>query len=1050
MKTVKKHYPEVSTKPDFPEIEKEVLEYWGKENIFEKSLEIRDLGGENSNEFVFFDGPPFANGLPHYGHILTGFVKDLVPRYQTMKGRLVERGLGWDCHGLPAEMAAEKELGISGREQIKSYGIGKFNEYCRESVLRYTAQWRGTMKRQARWVSFEQEYMTQDIDYMESVIWAFKTLWEKGLLYESVRVLPYSWAAETTVSNFETRLDNSYRERLDPALTVAFTLLSNGDQETPVKALAWTTTPWTLPSNMALCVGEEIDYAVYLKDGAEYVLAGGTEGRLKDFLAGADKVREIKGRDLVGRRYEPLFPFFAGRENAHKILSGDFVSTEEGTGIVHLAPGFGEDDLNVCQANGIDVVCPIDGTARFTKEVPPYEGQLVFDANKPIIADLKARGLIVRHEQYLHNYPHCWRTDEPLIYRTMPSWLLKVTDLNDRMVELNKAVKWVPGHIKDGAFGNWLEGARDWSISRYRFWGTPIPVWKSDDPNYPRIDVYGSLDEIERDFGRRPTDLHRPYIDEFVRPNPDDPTGKSMMRRTEEVFDCWFESGAMPFAHVHYPFERREWFESHFPADFIVEYIAQIRGWFYTLFVLGAALFDRAPFKNVICHGVVLDENNQKLSKRLRNYPDPERVFETLGADSMRWFLISSPILKGANLSIDKDGREIAKANRELLLPLWNTFNFFCLYANSEGIKAEFSLASTHTLDRYVLVKTRELIQAVEADLDAYEIGAACGRFVTFVDVLNNWYVRRSRDRFWGGRENMDAFNTLYTTLTLVMRTAAPFLPLTSEYIYRSLTGERSVHLADWPDYRQLASDDTLLTSMDRVREVCSLAKLIREKQRLRVRQPLASLTVAGHDLEDLKAFASLIQGEVNVKEVHFIDKMEDMATTMLFVDRQKIGPRLGRAMKDVLAAVAKGAWTHSEADGTVKIAGQVLQAEEFEIRLKARDGFSGEPMRDNRALVALDANITPELEKEGHARDFVRYLQNIRKERDFDITTRISLRVVSKPSFVFDALKEYEDYISQQLLAEVLSFEEGDVTAGKESVVVVGEKKIEVQISEM
>jgi isoleucyl-tRNA synthetase len=633
--------------PSFSAIEERVLGYWRTNKVFERSVEQRPAGPHGDNEYVFYDGPPFANGLPHYGHLLTGYVKDIVPRYQTLRGRRVERRFGWDCHGLPAELEAEKDLGISGRAKITEYGIDRFNDYCRTSVLRYTEAWQETVTRQARWVDFRRDYKTMDLSYMESVMWAFKELYDRGLLYEGFRVMPYSWAAQTPVSNFETRLDNSYRERQDPAITVRFSLARHAGEKSPLELWVWTTTPWTLPSNLALAAGGDIEYALFEKDGRRIALGAATVEKYAAELEGAARVGSLRGSELVGRTYEPLYPFFAGTKNAFRVLDAAFIDIAEGTGVVHLAPGFGEDDMAACVAAGIPIVVPVDESGKFTADVPPWQGQLVFDANRPIIRDLKDRGVLVRQETIVHNYPHCWRTDTPLIYRAMSSWYVKVTAIRDRMVECNRQINWVPEHIRDGLFGKWLEGARDWSISRNRFWGSPIPVWKSDDPNYPRIDVYGSIADLERDFGVQIDDLHRPYVDVLVRPNPDDPTGRSTMRRVAEVLDCWFESGSMPFAQVHYPFENADWFESHYPGDFIVEYMAQTRGWFYTLHVLATALFDRPAFRNCVSHGVVLGDDGQKMSKSLDNYPDPMMVFDTYGADAMRWHLLSSTILRG-------------------------------------------------------------------------------------------------------------------------------------------------------------------------------------------------------------------------------------------------------------------------------------------------------------------------------------------------------------------------------------------------------------------
>ncbi|KAB2587413.1 isoleucine--tRNA ligase, partial [Rhodococcus erythropolis] len=567
----------------FPELEQKVLKQWDDDDTFRASVSNRD----GNEEFVFYDGPPFANGLPHYGHLLTGYVKDLVPRFQTMRGRKVERRFGWDCHGLPAELEAEKQLGIKDKAEIEVMGLAKFNEYCKASVLKYTDEWRDYVTRQARWVDFDNDYKTLDVDFMESVMWAFKELHDKGLIYQGFRVLPYSWYEQTPLSNQETRLDDAYKMRQDPAVTVDMPLVAPGSPLDGANAIIWTTTPWTLPSNLATAVHPEVDYVQVLgEDGKRYVLA---EARVAHYARELGEDPEVvsrhKGAELVGMSYTPPFDFFLGHPNAHVVLSADYVTTDSGTGIVHLAPAFGEEDMDVATANGIEVVQPLDPGGKFTSMVPPYEGLMVFDANPVIIKDLKAAGKLLRHETIEHSYPHSWRSGQPLIYMAVPSWFVAVTKFRDRMVELNKDITWVPEHIRDGQFGKWLEGARDWNISRNRYWGSPIPVWVSDDPQYPRTDVYGSLDQLEADFGVRPTDLHRPMIDDLVRPNPDDPTGKSMMRRVPEVLDCWFESGSMPYAQVHYPFENREWFEGHFPGDFIVEYNGQTRGWFYTLHV---------------------------------------------------------------------------------------------------------------------------------------------------------------------------------------------------------------------------------------------------------------------------------------------------------------------------------------------------------------------------------------------------------------------------------------------------------------------------------
>jgi isoleucyl-tRNA synthetase len=974
-------YPKVPPDPDLPQLEEQVLARWAADDTFPASVEARPAGEHGANEFVFYDGPPFANGLPHYGHLLTGFVKDAVPRYQTMRGRRVERRFGWDCHGLPAEVEAERELGIAGHKEIAAFGIAEFNDACRTSVLRYTGEWEGYVTRQARWVDFDNDYKTLDLSYMESVMWAFKSLWDQGLVYEGFRVLAYCWRCETPLSNTETRMDDVYRDRQDPALTVWFQL------ESGERILAWTTTPWTLPSNLALAVGPDIDYAVMQDaDGERYVLA---EARLEAYqreLADTTRVGTLRGADLVGRRYAPLFPFFADTDAAFVVLAADFVSTEDGTGVVHLAPGFGEDDQLACTAAGIPTICPMDDHGRFTAEVEPWAGEHVFDANPHVIRHLKDRGVVVRHDTYDHPYPHCWRCAQPLVYRAISSWFVEVTAIKERMLELNEQIRWVPEHLQHGSFGKWLANARDWSISRNRFWGSPIPVWRSDDPRYPRTDVYGSLADLERDFGVPVTDLHRPAVDELVRPNPDDPTGRSMMRRVPEVLDCWFESGSMPFAQVHYPFENVDWFEHHHPGDFIVEYIGQTRGWFYTLHVLATALFDRPAFATVVSHGIVQGDDGQKMSKSLRNYPDPMRVFHTYGADAMRWYLLSSAILRGADFSVTEQG--IRDTVRHVILPLWNTWYFLTLYANAADTVGSECTDSPNVLDRYVLAKTRELVEAVTVELDEYDLFGAAAHIRAFLDVLTNWYIRRSRDRFWAGEQ--DAVDTLHTVLETLTRVAAPLLPLTTEVVHQGLTGARSVHLTDWPDPAGLPADPELVADMDLVRDVCSAALSIRKAHQRRVRLPLARLTVAVPGADRLGPFAGLIADEVNVKEVVLSDDVASVATPVLTVVPALLGPRLGSATQQVIKAVKAGEWT-VEGD-TVIVGGIPLRSGEYTMTLAASGDGATAPLAGGDGVVVLDVSVTPELEAEGAARDLVRLVQQARRDAGLHVSDRIHL----------------------------------------------------------
>ena len=1025
----------VPAQPSFPELEEGVLAYWAENDTFQESIRHRPA----DQDFVFYDGPPFANGLPHYGHLITGYVKDVVPRFRTMQGKRVDRRFGWDCHGLPAEVEAERLLGISGKAEIVAMGIEKFNEACRDSVLRYTREWREYVTRQARWVDFDHDYKTLDLSYMESVMWAFRQLWDKGLIYQGFKVLPYCWRCETPLSNHELRMDDDvYVDRQDPSVTVRFRL------ETGEWLLAWTTTPWTLPSNEAVAVGPDITYTVLEKDGERYILARDRQAAYERELEGAAIVGELSGADLIGRRYEPLLPYLTdaekfGTQDAFRVIESEDVTTEDGTGVVHMAPAYGEADALACNAAGIPTVLTVDDHGQFTSVVPDFEGQHVFDANAGITQKLTDQGSLVRKEMYTHSYPHCWRCRNPLIYKAVSSWFVEVTKFRDRMVELNQQITWVPGHTKDGQFGKWLENARDWSISRNRFWGSPIPVWQSDDPDYPRTDVYGSLDELAQDFGVRPDDLHRPGIDNLTRPNPDDPTGKSTMRRVPEVLDCWFESGSMPFAQVHYPFENADWFDSHYPGDFIVEYIGQTRGWFYTLHVLATALFDRPAFRSCVSHGIILGSDGQKMSKSLRNYPDVNEVFDTYGSDAMRWFLMSSPILRGGNLVVNEPS--IRDAVRQSILPLWNSYYFFALYANAENYQAKARTSSDHVLDRYILAKTSAAVAELSAQLDEYNVPAACQALREYLDSLTNWYIRRSRDRFWAG--DKAALDTLWTVLEAVCRAAAPLLPLTTEAIWRGLTGEPSVHLTDWPELHDWPADDELATAMDLVRAVCSTGLSLRKARQLRVRLPLARLTVGHPAAISLAPYADLIRDEVNVKEVDFTADPARLGTFELAVNPRVLGPRVGAKVQEVIKAVKAGNVTRS--GDSVIAAGVELEAGEYDVRLVAADPESTAALPGNTGLVALDTVVTPDLAAEGTARDVVRIVQQARRDAKLVVTDRIRL-TVGADGPVADAVRKHLGFIAGETLAtELTVLPAADVDAQPQSVGDGGSVKVTV-----
>lgn len=1063
-------YPKVSTStfglsssPNFPAIEDAVLRYWQEDDTFKASIAQRDAGENGENEFVFYDGPPFANGLPHYGHLLTGYVKDVVPRFQTMRGKKVDRRFGWDTHGLPAELEAERQLGITDKSEIGRMGLAAFNDACRSSVLRYTQEWEEYVTRQGRWVDFDNDYKTLNVEYMESVIWAFKQLWDKGLVYEGYRVLPYCWKDETPLSNHELRMDDDvYKMRQDPAVTLGYKLKDSDEW-----VLIWTTTPWTVPSNQAVAVNPEIPLVAVVpgEDGAEE-LQGKTlilaEARLGAYARelGEDPqvLRTFPGSELVGAAYEPPFPYFEGRqgefgERMHTILAADFVTVEDGTGIVHQSPAFGEEDKELTDSFGITAARPVDDAGRFDSTVPDYAGEQVFDANKAIIKDLRNHtgpmdgrsALLVRHESYEHSYPHCWRCRNPLIYRAVSSWFVRVTEFKDRMVELNEQINWVPDNVKHGQFGKWLENARDWSISRNRFWGSPIPVWISSDPAYPRTDVYGSLAEIEADFGRLPrndsgeVDLHRPWVDDLTRPNPDDPTGQSVMQRIPEIFDVWFDSGSMSYAQVHYPFENSEWFDNHFPADFIVEYVGQTRGWFYLLHVLATAIFDRPAFTNCISHGIVLGSDGQKMSKSLRNYPDVNEVFNRDGSDAMRWFLMASSILRGGNLVVTEQG--IRDGVRQVVLPLWNTWQFFATYSNAAdgpagektGYQAQTRYDSSQVLDRYLLAKTHDLITEFGEAMEGLDIWAACELVRSYLDMLTNWYVRRSRRRFWdGGADTHESFDVFYTCLEAFCRVAAPLLPFTVEEIYRGLTGERSVHLADYPDADAFPADADLVAAMDLTRDICSTASSVRKANQLRVRLPLSQLTVAT-DTDLSSDFTEIIADELNVRSVEVLDVAEAEAAGFslsqnLVVNARAAGPRLGKQVQQVIKASKTGDW--SVTDGTVVSGGIELVEGEYTLESVAESGTDGMELAAlDSGFLALDTRVTPELEAEGMARDAVRAIQGIRKQLDLDISDRIAVTIEAGTE-VTAALEPHADLIAGETLTTSLTFGPADADA--------------------
>ena len=1015
---------EISNKIHFPELEKEILQFWRDEQIFQKSIDQRP----EDRPFIFYDGPPFATGLPHYGHLLAGTIKDVIPRYKTMRNFRVERRFGWDTHGLPVEYEVEQDLKLNGAEEIREFGVGKFNEACRSIVLRYTAEWEETVDRMARWVDFENDYKTMDRDFMESVWWVFKQLWDKGLIYEGVKVVPYSWRVATPLSNFEANLN--YKDTQDPSVTLRFRML---DAENTY-ALAWTTTPWTLPSNMALCAGPGLEYVrlLHKETGDRYHLVA---SRVETYFEeGSYEIEErMKGTALKGRPYEPLFDFAKKRkpsDNAWKIYNDEYVSDESGTGLVHLAC-FGEDDVRIFNREGIPIFDPVDEEGNFMQDMEFIAGLNVMEANRPISQKLKEKGLMFRQETVEHSYPFCWRTDTPLIYKPISTWFVKVESFRDRMVEHNRKVHWVPGHIRDGRFGKWLENARDWAISRNRFWGTPLPIWKSEDGDTL---CFGSVEELENASGTKVPDLHKQHVDQLVIEHQ----GKTY-RRVTEVLDCWFESGSMPYGQQHYPFENKEVFEANFPANFICEGLDQTRGWFYTLVVIAQALFDKPAFHNCVVNGLILAEDGKKMSKRLKNYPDPTQMLDQYGADAIRLYMLNSPAVRGEDLRFSEKG--LVETTRTLLLPLWNALAFLTTYARIDGwepTSENLELPRNNPLDRWILSKLAGLIDEVRNQMDLYDLNRSVAPFVGFIDLLTNWYIRRSRRRFWKagqGSDKLEAYATLFQVLRNLSRVIAPFVPFIADGIHRALKqpgDPESVHLCLFPEKEaQMNRDSDLEQRMELVLSAVTMGRALRAKHQLKIRQPLRKITLitatpeAQRILEDL---GELITDELNVKSVEISRDEKDLVELSAKANFKLLGRRMGKKMKSVSQAI--GAMSPAQIrdylqqgsiDLMVDQESTRFENEEILVQRNQKEGLLVET--DNLLTVALDTEINEELMQEGLAREFVNKVQNMRKEKNLDVMDRIVTRY--RGSKVLESsLETHSDFIRTETLTNVLSSE--------------------------
>ena len=1060
-------YKPVDPKANFPAQEEEVLSFWKEKDIFKKSIAQR----KDSQEYVFYDGPPFATGLPHFGHFIPSTIKDIIPRYQTMKGYRVERRFGWDCHGLPVENLIEKELGLNSKTDIESYGVAKFNEACRDSVLRYVNEWEQTITRLGRWVDFDNDYKTMDPDYMESIWWVLKSLWEKGLLYEGHYILPYCPRCATVLSNHELAL-GGYKDVHDPAITVRFKVTEAGPHSNDPELangstylLAWTTTPWTLPSNLGLTMGADIDY-VKVSDGDEcYILA---ESRLGAYYKKPEDCTILwrkKGSELVGTRYQPLFPYFAHLKEAtdgsdgnpasigaFRVFNADFVSTEDGTGIVHTAPGFGEDDNLVFKGTGVPTICPIDNECRFTDEVPDYQGRFVKDCDKDIIDRLKGEGSLVKRDQILHAYPFCWRCSSPLIYRAVGSWFVKVEDIRDKMVAANQKINWQPDHIKNGRFGKWLEGARDWAISRNRYWGNPIPVWKC--PDCGKTHCVGSRQELKELSGVYPEDLHKHFVDEITIPCDCGGT----MARIPEVLDCWFESGSMPYAQNHYPFDNKDYLESHFPADFISEGLDQTRGWFYSLTVLAAALFDRPAFKNCVVNGLILASDGKKMSKSLRNYTDPAEAVAMFGADAIRLFLMHSTAVKADDLKYSDEGvRDVLKG---ILIPLWNSYSFFVTYANIDGVEAAghgfADSLPVNPLDRWLLSITQRMVQDVTVAMDAYDLSKAIDPIVSYIDQLNNWYIRRSRRRFWKSENDGDkkeAYETLYWALKTFARVAAPVIPFITESIWLNLRTKddpESVHLADYPEYNEAHRDLELEFKMGTVQKAVSMGRSLRYQYNLKIRQPLKSVEFVTKNPDEKRVLLEMeesIREELNVKKVVFHQREDELVEYKAKANFRTLGKELGPLMKAASAVIAGLGQESIQSilEGStlsIEVEGKPVELDSSKILVDRIEKANLKVVNEGTLTVALDSEITDDLRREGYVRDLVRGIQSLRKESGLSVTDRIHLKVSGSGSpDLQEACSQFADFIKGETLAESLDWvEESDWNASNASQVEAGE----------
>jgi isoleucyl-tRNA synthetase len=999
----------------FVDMEHGILDYWDQHDVFQQSLE----NTKEKKPYIFYDGPPFATGLPHHGHIVASTIKDIVPRYWTMKGRYVMRRFGWDCHGLPIEHEIDKQLNMSAQQAVEEMGVAGYNDQCRAIVQRYTSEWRQTITRLGRWVDFDNDYKTMDPWFMESVWWVLKQLWDKGLVYQGSRVMPVSTELGTPLSNFEANLN--YQDVQDPAVTVLFKLT---DQDAYLSA--WTTTPWTLPSNLGICVGADIDY-VKVRDaeaGKDFYIAEACLGAYGEL----EVLERVKGSELVGLSYEPLFPYFAAeRENgAFVVVADDYVTTDAGTGMVHQAPAFGEDDYRILKAAGIEAfVVPVTPNGIFTEEVTDFAGQYIKDADREIIRYLKDSGNLYRHDTIQHSYPFCYRSDTPLIYRAIPSWYVRVTEFRDKLLDANAQIRWVPDHIKEGRFGNWLEGAIDWSISRNRVWGTPIPIWINDVTG--REICIGSVDELESYTGVRIADLHREHVDPLTFELEGE---EGTYRRIEEVLDCWFESGSMPYAQLHYPFENEAVFHSGFPAEFIAEGLDQTRGWFYTLTVLAAALYDKPAFRNVIVNGMVMAEDGKKMSKRLKNYTPPDELMETYGADALRLYLINSGLVRGEEQRFADSG--VRDMTRRALLPWYNAFSFLKTYAEIDQWSPDKGMhRGENILDQWILSRLQTLKGNVAEQMEAYRLYNVVPQLFDFIEDLTNWYIRLNRSRFWGESITADkiaAYSTLYGTLYELAQVMAPFAPFLAEHLYLELAtlGGReaspaSVHLCDYPEAESERIRTDLETAVDRMQQVVLLGRQRREEVKVGIRTPLRCLTIIHRDqalLEDMKDLEGYVKSELNVLEVRYESDESAFIELVAKPNFPLLGKRLGKRMKEfqgLIAALSGAEIAALQSEGEIELGGETFSTDEIQVLQQARPGTT---TVSNRFIsVDLDCSLDEELIRGGYGREIVNRIQQRRKELGLNVSDRIQVSYQGDAELL-RAADEHRETIMQATLA--------------------------------